>query len=116
MHVNQQSSLAAFSLHVIMLHTLKKHSCSFSKGEIISTIEKNSGETGLVQTKDVDEVIKLNSGKDILEKCLNNVARLEIIVRVSKRVHANSTLTALVAPRNKMKHRKITIHFGHVSQ
>ena len=57
--VNQQVSLWDSSLNVLAFHVLKHHSFIFSNEEINATIEDNSEETGLMQTKDIDEVMQL---------------------------------------------------------
>ena len=47
---------------------------------------------------------------------LNNAARLENIVLFSKRAHDNSALATAAHLGSKMKNRKITRHFGNMSQ
>ena len=42
-------------------------------------MEDNSGENGLIQNKDADELTQLNSGEDVSERFLNNKAHLKII-------------------------------------
>ena len=101
--VNQQVSLGVSELHVILLHAMKLRNRSTSKEEMIATMEDNSGENRLVQTKDVDEAMQLNTENDFLKAFVNTAARLESIILVSNRVCGNYTLSAAVALRSKIK-------------
>ena len=60
MQANWYSILRVSTLYVIVLWIMKLHSHITSKEEIIFAMEDNSDETGIMKTKDVDEVIQLN--------------------------------------------------------
>ena len=101
--VNQQVSLCASTLHVMVSQGMKLYSHSISKEEIVTTMEDNSSKTVLAQTKNEDEAVQTLLREDILESFLNTAARLERIILFLKRVHDNSTLIETAAIGNKMK-------------